>query len=125
MVSESFGNNRSFCIIDNLMFIIEELIEKEDIPSGVYNIADDEALSILTVSRNRKPKVFNISICLIQSLAKLGDVLRLPLITERFQKLTESYVGSNQKIKSSIGKDLPVSAKDVLIKTFNSFNNIK
>jgi hypothetical protein len=31
-------------------------------------------------------------------------------------------VVSNQKIKSAIGKDLPVSAKDGLLKTFNSFH---
>jgi len=61
---------------------------------------------------------------LIQYFAKIGDVLRLPLTTERLQKLTESYVVSNQKIKSAIGKDFPVSAKDGLIKTFKSFNNI-
>ena len=59
---------------------------------------------------------------MVQSLSKLGDVLRLPHTTERLQKLTESYVVSNQKIKSAIGKDLPVSAKDGLLKTFNSFH---
>jgi nucleoside-diphosphate-sugar epimerase len=124
----SFENNRSFCSIDNLMFIIKELIEREDIPSGVYNIADDEALStnevisVLAESQNRKAKIWNVSKGLIKSLAKLGDALRLPLTTERLQKLTESYVVSNQKIKSAIGKDLPVSAKDGLLKTFNSFH---
>jgi len=32
-------------------------------------------------------------------------------------------VVSNQKIKFAIGKDLPVSAKDGLLKTFNSFHD--
>jgi nucleoside-diphosphate-sugar epimerase len=124
----AFENKRSFCSIDNLMFIIKELIEREDIPSGVYNVADDEALStnnvisILAESQNKKAKIWKFSKSLIQFLAKLGDVFRLPLTTERLQKLTESYVVSNQKIKSAIGKDLPVSAKDGLLKTFNSFH---
>lgn len=123
-----FENKRSFCSIDNLMFIIKELIERDDIPSGVYNVADDEALStnnvisILAESQNRKAKIWNVSKGLIKSLAKLGDILCLPLTTERLHKLTESYVVSNQKIKSAIGKDLPVSAKDGLLKTFNSFH---
>jgi hypothetical protein len=52
----------------------------------------------------------------------LGDLLNLPLTTERLQKLTESYVVSNQKIKIAIGKDLPVSAKEGLLKTFQSFS---
>ena len=109
------------------MFIIRELIERDDIPSGAYNVADDsplstnDVISILAESQNRKAKIWEVSKELIQSLAKLGDILRLPLTTERLQKLTESYVVSNQKIKSAIGKGLPVSAKDGLLKTFNSF----
>jgi nucleoside-diphosphate-sugar epimerase len=124
----AFENKRSFCSIDNLMFIIKELIEREDISSGVYNIADDEALStnnvisILAESQNKRAKIWNVSKGLIQSLAKLGDLIHLPLKTERLQKLTESYVVSNHKIKSAIGKPLPVSAKDGLLKTFNSFH---
>ena len=124
----AFDNKRSFCSIDNLMFIFKELINNEDIPSGIYNVADDEALStnevisILAESQNKKPRIWNVSNGLIQVLSKLGDILRLPLTTERLQKLTESYVVSNQKIKKAIGKPLPVSSKDGLLKTFNSFH---
>jgi nucleoside-diphosphate-sugar epimerase len=123
----AFDNKRSFCSIDNLMFIIKELINREDIPSGVYNIADDEALStndlisLLALSQNRKPKIWILPKGLINVLAKLGDLLRLPLTTERLQKLTESYMVSNLKLKSAIGKNFPVSSKDGLLKTFNSF----
>jgi nucleoside-diphosphate-sugar epimerase len=123
----TFDNKRSFCSIDNLMFIIRELIDRDDIPSGVYNVADDsplstnDVISILAESQNRKANIWKVSKGLIHSFAKIGDVLRLPLTTERLQKLTESYVVSNQKIKSAIGKDLPISAKDGLLKTFNSF----
>jgi nucleoside-diphosphate-sugar epimerase len=124
----AFDNKRSFCSIDNLLFIIKELIERDDIPSGVYHVADDEALStndiisLLAESQNKKPNIWKVYKGLIQSLAKLGDVLRLPLTTERLQKLTESYVVSNQKIKTAIGKPLPVSSKEGLLKTFKSFN---
>ncbi len=123
----AFENKRSFCSIDNLMFIIKELIERDDIHSGVYHVADDEALStndiisLLTETQNRKANIWKVSKGLIQFFAKIGDLLRLSLTTERLQKLTESYVVSNQKIKTAIGKDLPVSAKDGLLKTFNSF----
>ena len=124
----AFDNKRSFCSIDNLCFFINELIQNDQILSGVYNIADDDALStnevisILAESQNKKPKIWNVSKGLTQSIAKLGDVLQLPLTTERLQKLTESYVVRNHKIKSAIGKDLPVSAKDGLLRTFNSFH---
>ncbi len=125
----SFENKRTFCSIDNLMFIIKELIKRDDIPSGVYNVADDEALStnevisLIAKSQNRKPKIWILPKYLMKSLAKLGDILALPITTERLQKLTESYVVSNKKIKLAIGKKLQISAKDGLLKTFNSFNN--
>jgi nucleoside-diphosphate-sugar epimerase len=124
----AFENSRSFCSIDNLMFIIKELIEREDIPSGVYNIADDEALStndvisVLAESLNRTPKIWKVSKGLIQYIAKIGNLLKSPLNEERLHKLTDSYIVSNKKIKFAIGKQLPVSSKEGLLKTFKSFN---
>ncbi len=124
----AFENNRSFCSIDNLVFIIKELIEREDIPSGVYNIADDEALStnevisVLADSQNRTARIWKVSKGLVQYFAKIGNLLKLPLNEERLHKLTDSYVVSNQKIKSVIGKPLPVSSKEGLLKTFKSFS---
>lgn len=125
----AFENKRSFCSIDNLMFIFKELIEREDIPSGIYNVADDEPLStnelirLIAQSQNRVPKLLNISKKLIEGVASLGDKLRLPLNTERLHKLTSSYVVSNAKIKAAIGKPLPVSSREGLLKTFKSFNS--
>jgi nucleoside-diphosphate-sugar epimerase len=124
----AFDNKRSFCSIDNLMFTIKELIQREDIPSGVYNIADDEALStnevisVLAESLNRTPKIWKVSKVLVQYVAKIGNLLRLPLNEERLHKLTDSYVVSNRKIKSVIGKPFPVSSIEGLLKTFKSFS---
>jgi len=41
----AFENKRSFLSVENLCFVIRELLERNDIPSGTYNVADDEALS--------------------------------------------------------------------------------
>lgn len=125
----AFENKRSFCSIDNLMFIFKELIESEDIQSGIYNVADDEPLStneligLIAQSQNRNPKLWNISKKFIEGVASIGNKLHLPLNTERLQKLTSSYVVSNAKIKAAIGKPLPVSSREGLLKTFKSFNN--
>jgi len=125
----AFDNKRSFCSIDNLMFIFKELIENEDIPSGIYNVADDEPLStielidLIAKSQNRKPKVWSISKKIIEGIASLGDKLHLPLNTERLHKLTSSYVVTNTKIKAALGNPLPVSSREGLLKTFKSFNS--
>lgn len=124
----AFENQRSLCSIDNLFFVIKELIERDDIPSGIYNVCDDEPVStnelirLMALAQNRKPRIWMISKNLIKRMAKIGDILRLPLNTERLQKLTESYIVSNAKIKKAIVKPLPISSKEGLMKTFQSFN---
>ena len=125
----AFDNERSFCSIDNLLFIMNELIDREDIPSGIYNIADDEPIStnelieLIALSQNRNSKIWHFSKSLIEQIAKIGDSIHLPLNTERLNKLTASYIVNNEKIKHAIGKPLPVSSRDGLLKTFKSFNN--
>ena len=111
-----------------MCFIIKELIEREDIPQGVYNIADDETLSInelitlIAKTQNKSPKIFKVPKGLIKILAKIGDKLGLPLNSERLQKLTESYEVQNTKIINVLGKTMPVTNKIGLIKTFKSFD---
>ena len=125
----AFENKRSFCSIDNLMFIFKELIVRENIPSGIYNVADDEPLStnelisLIAKSQHRKPKVWKISQSLIEQIAGIGDVFHLPLNSERLQKLTSSYVVSNAKILAAIGKPLPMSSRDGLMNTFKTLNS--
>jgi nucleoside-diphosphate-sugar epimerase len=125
-----FKNKRSFCSIDNLCFIIKELIENEQIPSSVYNIADDEQVStnelieLISESLGKKARIWNIPQFFIKFLSKFGDILKLPLNSESLSKLTETYNVSNYKIKKAVNKPLPVTAKDGLIKTLNSFNVI-
>jgi nucleoside-diphosphate-sugar epimerase len=125
----SFENKRSFCSIDNLCFIINELIENEKIPSGVYNIADDEPIStnelinLISTCLEKKTNIWNIPQSLIKLLSKIGDILMLPLNSERLSKLSETYIVSNKKIKQAINKSLPLTSKDGLIKTIKSYNN--
>jgi nucleoside-diphosphate-sugar epimerase len=123
----AFDNKRSYCSIDNLMFILKELIERDDIPSGVYNVADDEPIStndlisLIAQSQNTKLKIWKVSKGFINFIAKIGDKLHLPINTERLQKLTDSYVVSNAKLKNAIGKNLPFSTREGLLRTFLSF----
>ena len=123
-----FENKRSFCSIENLCFIIKELIERDDIPSGVYNIADDVPLStndvirLIGESKGKATRILNLNKSFIHLLARIGDLMKLPLNTVRLQKLTESYMVSNDKIMKALGKSLPISSKEGLMRTFESFS---
>lgn len=124
----AFENNRSFLSIDNLSYLIHEMLLNKEVISGVYNFADDQSLSTnqLIVAMNkaldRKAKFLSIPKGLIEKVAKCGDLINFPLNSERLKKLTESYVVSNQKIKSALNiKQLPLSAEEGIIKTIKSF----
>jgi nucleoside-diphosphate-sugar epimerase len=124
----AFANSRSYLTIENLCFIIKEFIDREDIPSGVYNVADDiplstnEVIEMIAESRGKTVNILKLNTNIIKILARVGDYLKLPLNSERLKKLTDSYVVSNAKIKSVLGKPLPVSSKDGLLRTFQSFS---
>ena len=123
----AFENRRSFTSIGNLQEVIKGLLTK-DAPSGIYHMGDDEALStnelieVICSALGKKAHIWNIPRGLMNGFAKIGDVLHLPLNTQRMQKLTENYVVSNAKIKSALGmKEMPVRAKDGLRETIKSF----
>jgi nucleoside-diphosphate-sugar epimerase len=124
----AFKNSRSFCSIDNLCFIINELIQNENIASGIYNVSDDEPISTNTIinlisnSLGKTTHIWEIPKFIIISISKLGDIFKLPLNSERLLKLTESYVVDNSKIKSVLKKNLPYSSIDGMKMTFKSFN---
>lgn len=123
----SFRNKRSFLSIDNLCFVIKELLENDSIPSGVYNVSDDDPLStneliqILSTSLGKKESIWKVNSSVVKIVATFGDYLHLPLNSERLQKLTESFVVSNQKIVRVLEQPLPIKSKDGLLKTFKSF----
>ena len=123
----AFENRRSFTSIGNLQEVIKGLLTK-DVPSGIYHMGDDEALStnelieVICSALGKKAHIWRIPRGLMNGVAKIGDVLHLPLNSLRMQKLTENYVVSNAKIKAALGmKQMPVRAKDGLRETIKSF----
>ncbi|EIY46555.1 NAD-dependent epimerase/dehydratase family protein [Bacteroides nordii] len=126
----AFENRRSFTSIDNLCYVVEGLLTR-DVPGGIYHMGDDEALStneliaIMCETMGKQPHIWRVNISLMEGCARLGTLFHLPLNTERLRKLTENYVVSNVKIKAALGIDkLPVTAKEGLVKTIRSFEEI-
>ncbi|WP_436414220.1 NAD-dependent epimerase/dehydratase family protein [Petrimonas sp.] len=124
----SYENLRSFCSIDNISYVVEQLIVKENIASGIYHVGDDEPLStneligLISKSVGKKSRIWKLPKGLMDTAARVGGVLHLPLNKDRLQKLTENYVVSNDKIKHALGIDrMPVSTKEGMRKTLESF----
>lgn len=126
----AFENQRSFVSIDNLTHITRQLLDK-DIPSGVFNVADDdtvstnEIVSLIGEAIGTKPRIWNLPVGLVNILSKTGDFLKLPLNSDKLQKLTENYIVSNNKLKQTLGATLPVQARQGLLLTLKSFQKKK
>lgn len=125
----AFDNRRSFTSIDNLSYVISNLLTK-DVESGIYNMADDQALStnelidVMCRAMGGRTHIWNINRSLINAVAKVGDILHLPLNSFRLNKLTEDYVVSNAKIKNALSiTGMPTDARVGLTKTIQSFQN--
>ena len=123
----AFDNRRTFTSIDNLTFVIGRILSSH-VESGIYNMADDEALStnelirVMCKAMGKKARIIKLPRGIINASARIGDVLHLPLNTFRLDKLTESYVVSNNKIKKALGIDrMPIKAYDGLAHTIKSF----
>lgn len=78
-------------------------------------------IQLIAVSEGKNSNFLYLNESIIIALARLRDFLNLPLNSESLQKLTQSYVISNLKIKTALGKSLTVLISEGLKFTFNSF----
>ena len=125
----AFENRRTFTSIENICFAVNGVLTKE-VPSGIYNMGDDEALSTnelieeICKSLGKKAHIWKLPKGLMAGIAKVGGWLHLSLNPERLRKLTESYISSNAKIKAALGVEkMPVDAREGLKVTLESFKS--
>lgn len=116
----AFENQRSYASMGNVSYVVKELLTK-DVASGIYNLCDDEPVStndliqLINEGLGRKAKMIRVPKSIVRLGAKIGDLLHLPLNTERLEKLTGVNVIDNNDIKMALGiNHMPVKAMDGL-----------
>lgn len=121
----AFNNKRSFVSIENLCFIIQQIIENA-VPKGLYHISDDEPtythdlVKMIAQTTDKKGRIWNVPPSLLNVAAKIGNHIPFVLNEHRLKKLTGDFIVSNEKIKKAIGKPLPVRAREGLENTLKS-----
>ena len=122
----AFENKRSFTSIANICAAVEALCERGE--NGIYPIADDEMIStnrlieLIAETCGKRAKLWRVPKGVMRMVAKLGDVLHLPLNTERIVKLTEDSFVNNSHLKSQLGwKRMPICAEEGMRRTLRSF----
>jgi nucleoside-diphosphate-sugar epimerase len=123
----AFNNRRSYCYIENLFYVIDKLINNKEIPSGIYNVCDDipistnQLIDLISKSTNQKLYMLYIPKFIIKTLAKFGDIFKLPFNSFTVQKITDSFVINNNKIKAALKSELPYSTQDGILKINKNF----
>jgi len=122
----AFENKRSFTSIGNICAVVEALCERGE--NGIYPMADDEMLStnrlieLMAEACGRKARLWRLPKGFMRFAAKMGDVLHLPLNTERLGKLTEDSFVDNAALKKLLGwSQMPIRAEDGMRETLKSF----
>jgi nucleoside-diphosphate-sugar epimerase len=123
----AFENKRSFCGINNLIFVINELINNNEVSSGIYNVSDDNTLSsnqiihLISSMEGKKILIINIPKYIIHFFSKIGTLLNLGFNESSLSKVTNNYIVSNEKLKAALKKELPFDASENMICTLKSF----
>jgi nucleoside-diphosphate-sugar epimerase len=124
-----YNSKRSFCDINNLLFVMNRLIDGKNIESGIYHVADNQTytlkqlyFSVCTVL-DVKPHIWYIPKFIVYFICMLGSIFKFPINLKRLTKLTNTLIVSNSKIKSSLGHDLPYGGKKGLLNSFNYFKH--
>ena len=127
----AWENRRSFTSVANACAVVEALCgaaRAERAPYQVFALCDDEAVStnrliaLIAEAMGRKARLWRLPKGLMRFVARVGDVLHLPLSTERLGKLVEDNVVDNAPLLRALGwESMPVRAEDGLRSTLKSF----
>lgn len=126
----AWENGRSFASIGNVCAAVEALCERGE--KGIYGMADDETLStnriveLMAEACGRKARLWRVPRGVMRWAARAGDVIGLPLDSERLGKLTEDSRVDNGALKASLGWErMPVRAEAGMRETLASFSREK
>jgi len=114
----SINNQRSYCNILNLSYVIEQIFKRNDIPSGVYLLSDNETLSTSSIiselsSKKLKHCYFsNFFAFLFNMLLSFDKLIGNTILFRSLRTLTSDYVISNSKITKTLGESLPFKSLD-------------
>ena len=122
----AFENKRSFTSVGNICAAVEALALRG--VNGIYPIADDEMIStnrligLIAEVCDKKAKLWRIPKGMMCFAARVGDVFKLPLNTERLEKLTEDSFVDNTALKRLLGwTRMPIGAEDGMRETLKGF----
>jgi nucleoside-diphosphate-sugar epimerase len=127
-----FDTKQSFCYIDNLTEIIAQISEKTAVPSGVYNVSDNEPISSIQMVNwiadvfDKKAKIIKVPKGLLNLVAKIGDIFKWEFNSKKLLEISQSRIINGNKLKVALEiNKMPFDTETAVLKTIEYYDSIK
>jgi len=124
----SFECRRSFTSLDNLHFVIAQMLEK-NIPGGVYHLTDDgsmntkEFINLMGQALGKKTRIWRLGKGIFKVVAFFSGLFHGYFNMFEYSKLTLNFVTSNQKLKKALGlESMPFKLQEGLVKSAHEYS---
>jgi nucleoside-diphosphate-sugar epimerase len=122
----------SFCNIDNLTEIVYQITENQTVASGIYNVADDEAIESIQFINwmsevlEKKTTIYKVPKGVLNLLAKLGTIFNWEFNTKKLFEKSHSRIVNCDKLKNELHiSKMPMDTEQAVLKTIEYYNSIK
>ncbi len=123
----SFECRRSFTSLDNLHFVVSQMLEK-DIPGGIYHLTDDGSMTsseyykLMGSVIGKKVRVWRLGKSVFRVLAWIIGLFHGYFDRFEYQKLSLNFVVDNRKLKDALGlKSMPFKLQEGLEKSVKEY----
>jgi nucleoside-diphosphate-sugar epimerase len=123
----SFECKRSFTSLDNLSYVITQMLEK-DVPGGIYHVTDDGFVNSKDVCRligrtlGKKVRIWRLGRVIFKPIAVVSGWFYGYFDTFEYKKLSLNFVASNRKLKTTLGIDaMPFPLEEGLAKSVREY----
>jgi len=123
----SFECRRSFTSLDNLHFVIAQMLEK-DIPGGVYHLTDDGSMSsaeyykLIGSAVGKKVRIWRLGKGIFKVVATISGWFHGYFDLFEYRKLSLNFVVDNRKLKHALGLEtMPFQLREGLKKSVKEY----
>jgi nucleoside-diphosphate-sugar epimerase len=127
-----FDTKQSFCYIDNLTEIIAQISEKTAVPSGIYNVTDNEPIvttqlvNWIAAVFDKKAKIIKVPKGILSLFAKIGDMFKWEFNSKKLFEISHSRIINGAKIKNALEmNNMPFDTETAAQKTIEYYDSIK
>ena len=112
--------------------IIAQISEKTTVPSGIYNVTDNEPIVTSHLVNwiadvfDKKAKIIKVPKGILNLFAKLGDMFKWEYNSKKLLEISQSRIINGNKVKEALEMNkMPFDTETAVLKTIEYYDSIK